>query len=72
MSRPLMVDTGSITRYDYANDATGRRIAMKYKEIAMQTLSGLPTNMPVIRVEFDYDYMSRRVGKMIWQTASMT
>jgi RHS repeat-associated protein len=36
----------------------------------MQTLAGLPTNMPVARVEFDYDYMSRRVGKTVYEWGS--
>jgi RHS repeat-associated protein len=43
---------------------------VKYNEMAMQTLSGLPTNMPVARVEFDYDYMSRRVGKTVYNWGS--
>jgi RHS repeat-associated protein len=43
---------------------------VKYNEMAMQTLSDLPTNMPVARVEFDYDYMSRRVGKTVYEWGS--
>ena len=43
---------------------------VKYKEMAMQTLSGLPANMPFVRVEFDYDYMSRRVGKTVYEWVS--
>ncbi|NLK41107.1 MAG: RHS repeat-associated core domain-containing protein [Planctomycetes bacterium] len=43
---------------------------VKYNEMAMQTLSDLPTNMPVARVEFDYDYMSRRVGKTVYNWGS--
>jgi hypothetical protein len=40
---------------------------VKYNE---KTLSDLPTNMPVARVEFDYDYMSRRVGKTVYNWGS--
>jgi RHS repeat-associated protein len=43
---------------------------VKYNEMAMQTLADLPTNMPVARVEFDYDYMSRRVGKTVYEWGS--
>jgi RHS repeat-associated protein len=43
---------------------------VKHNEMAMQTLAGLPTNMPVARVEFDYDYMSRRVGKTVYNWGS--
>jgi RHS repeat-associated protein len=43
---------------------------VKHNEMAMQTLSDLPTNMPVARVEFDYDYMSRLVGKTVYEWGS--
>jgi len=43
-------------RWNYVWDAENRLVGM-------ETMSGLPTNIPVIRLEFDYDYMSRRIAK---------
>ena len=68
--REKRFDAVTVRRYDYANDAAGGRTMVKYNEMAMQTLSDLPTNMPVARVEFDYDYMSRRVGKTVYEWGS--
>ena len=40
--------------------------------ISMQTLPGLCPSVPLLLCNFDYDYMSRRVGKTVyeWNTAS--
>ena len=46
-------------RFTYTWDAENRLIAA-------QTLTNLPSSVPMKRVEFAYDYMSRRVGKTVY------
>src|SRR5438128_9266361 len=43
-------------RWDYTWDGENRLIAM-------QTRYGLPSGVPIVRLEFSYDYLSRRVQK---------
>lgn len=46
-------------RFNYSWDAENRLISA-------ETLSSLPASVPRVKLEFAYDYMSRRVGKAVY------
>jgi len=52
-------------RFNYSWDGENRLVAA-------ETLSTLPSSVPRVKVEFAYDYMSRRVGKSVhnWNSTS--
>ncbi len=47
-------------RFEYTWDAENRLVAAT-------TIEGLPADVPIVHVEFEYDYMSRRVGKNVYE-----
>lgn len=51
-------------RWEYTWDGENRLIAM-------QTIAGLPSTLPIRRLEFKYDYMSRRVRKEVYQPTAV-
>ena len=46
-------------RFNYTWDAENRLISA-------ETLTNLPANVPLVKVDFAYDYMSRRIGKDVY------
>ena len=59
-------DDGNLTqdgRWTYTWDAENRLIGM-------QTLSTLPSSVPRMKLAFAYDYMSRRIGKVVYTNDS--
>ena len=52
-------------RFEYTWDGENRLIGVT-------TAEGLPENVPAVHVAFDYDYMSRRVGKRIYTWSAST
>jgi len=68
VSRP--VRAASPVRAKTADTPVFRNDQLENRLIEAETLTNLPSTVPRVKLEFTYDYMSRRVGKTVYNWAS--